>query len=61
MEIPTPEQLAKTDALRADGYIWNQQKSISAAGVVMEKGDDMWFFGLGGEIMHNPEGPTIRL
>lgn len=60
-EIPTKEQLDKTDELRAQGYIWNQAKSISACGVVMEKDNDIWFFGLGGEIMHNPEGLTIKV
>lgn len=49
---PTQAQITKIDQLRADGYIWNQRDSISAAGVVMDKGDDRWFFGLSGEIEH---------
>ena len=52
VEAPTPEQTAKTEELLAKGYIWNKQDSISAAGVVMDKDNDRWFFGLSGEIEH---------
>lgn len=51
---PTKEQVDKIDALKLDGYVWNQKDSISAAGVVMDKGSDRWFFGMQGEIIHNP-------
>jgi hypothetical protein len=52
---PTKEQNDKVEELRIDGYVWDQKDSISAAGVVMRKGEDIWFFGLEGEIMHNPQ------
>jgi hypothetical protein len=54
--IPTQEQTDKIEVLKKNGYVWNQQESIAAAGVVMRKGKDFWFFGLDGEIMHNPVG-----
>lgn len=53
--VPTKEQLDKINQLAADGYKYNKAKSISAAGVVLEKGDDLWFFDLDGGIMHNPQ------
>lgn len=59
--MPTQEQLTKINQLRSEGYIWNKQKSISAAGVILEKGEDFWFFGLSGEILHNPEGWSIKI
>lgn len=52
---PTPEQDKKIQELWNQGYRWNKEKSIASAGVVLEKGDDLWFFGLDGEIMHNPD------
>lgn len=54
----TPEQRAKIEELIADGYIWNQKDSIAAAGIVLDKGDDRWFIGLNGEILHNPHKRT---
>ena len=59
---PTKEQDEKMQSLQRQGYKWNQQKSISAAGVILEKGEDFWFFGLSGEILHNPEALlTVKL
>lgn len=64
--IPTTEQLNKIDELEVQGYKWNKPHSVSAAGVVLDKGKvgdsdyDFWFFGLDGEIMHNPKGFRIE-
>lgn len=58
---PTKEQLDKTNELLSQGYIWDREKSISSAGVVLTKGDDLWWFGLNGEIMHNPDSITIKI
>jgi hypothetical protein len=55
------EQEAKIDELRLQGYIWNKHKSGASAGVVLEKGDDLWYFSLDGDIMHNPESLTIQV
>jgi len=58
----TIEQHKKMNELINEGYQWNQQKSISAAGVILDKGEDFWFFGLSGEIEHNPQALlTIKL
>ena len=51
----TPEQRKKIEELMAQGYVWDKEDSVAAAGVVLKKGKDTWFFGLGGEIMHNPD------
>lgn len=51
----TPEQQKKIEELVANGYIWNKEDSVAAAGVVLDKGKDRWFFGLSGEIIHNPD------
>jgi len=51
----TPEQRKKIEELTAQGYVWHKEDSAAAAGVVLKKGEDVWFFGLGGEIMHNPD------
>jgi hypothetical protein len=56
----TPEQRKRIDELTAQGYVWDKEDSAAAAGVVLKKGEDTWFFGLGGEIMHNPQGLTIK-
>src|SRR5687768_8764010 len=60
----TPEQGKKIEELQNQGYKWNKEKSAAAAGVILEKREDIWFFGLGGEIMHNPdkfkEGIVLR-
>lgn len=61
MTGPTQEQDDKIQSLERDGYVWDKQKSISAAGVVLTKGKDLWFFGMNGEIMHNPQSVTIKL
>lgn len=43
-------------------YKWDKQHSAAAAGVVLKRADgDFWFFGMEGEIMHNPDGITIKL
>lgn len=55
----TPEQRAKIEELILDGYIWNEKDSVAAAGVVLDKGADRWFFGLGGEILHNPDKQAV--
>lgn len=57
----TKDQDNKVWELSVMGYQGNLAKSVAAAGLVMEKGDDFWFFGLGGEIMHNPDGITIKV
>lgn len=57
---PTTEQLDKMEEISFQGYKWDRAKSLSSCGVVMMKGDDMYFFGLTGEIMHNPEGYVIK-
>lgn len=57
VQYPTTEQINKIDELKAQGFTWDQDKSISAAGVIMTKGDKEWFFGLQGEIMENPNLP----
>jgi len=59
--FPTPEQEAKTEELRKIGYTWDKNKSTAACGVVLTKGDDLYFFGLSGEILHNPDGITIKV
>lgn len=55
----TPEQRRKIEELISDGYIWNEKDSIATAGVVLDKGADRWFFGLGGEILHNPDKQAV--
>jgi hypothetical protein len=54
-DLPTPEQDKKMQELIKQKYKWNKEKSAASAGVVLEKGNDLWFFGLDGEIMHNPD------
>lgn len=53
------QQIEKILELEKQGYMWNREKSILAAGVVYIKGKDLYFFGLNGEILHNPDGITI--
>lgn len=55
------QQIAEIDKLRADGYVWNKAKSTSSAGVVLEKGDDLYYFSLDGEIMHNPQSMSFSI
>lgn len=54
----TEHQKEKMSEISDKGYKWNREESGAAAGVVMEKWHggkrDFWFFGLDGEIMHNP-------
>lgn len=61
MYTATKEQLDKIAGLKILGYKWNKAKSLSAVGVIFEKEDDLWFFGLNGEIMHNPDSLTISV
>jgi len=56
----TKEQHEKIEELQKQGFKWNKSKSISACGVVLEKDNDIYFFGLNGEILHNPQGNTIK-
>lgn len=43
-------------------YKWDKQHSVAAAGVVLKRPDgDFWFFGMEGEIMHNPDGIKIPI
>lgn len=49
------KQLDKIAALDKLGYKWDKTMSLQAAGVVMRKGEDIWFFGLDGSITHNPK------
>lgn len=59
---PTAEQEQKISELQDQGYVFDEHHSVAAAGVVLKQADgDFWFFGLDGEIMHNPEGLTIAL
>jgi len=52
---PTQEQLQKIEEIKKQGYTWNKSKSIAAAGVIFEKGEDFYPFGMDGEIEHNPK------
>lgn len=62
-EIATKEQIAKIDELFSQGYLWNRIRSACAAGVILEdpQSNDFWFFGMDGEIMHNPEEYSITI
>ena len=48
------EQSDKIVEIALQGYKLDMKDSISACGLVYKKGEDIWFFGLEGEIMHNP-------
>lgn len=53
---PTKLQNQFIRVLQTIGYQRDKQHSAAAAGVVLKKADgDFWFFGMEGEIMHNPE------
>lgn len=56
-KAPTKFQLSLTNALLNQDYKWEKGQSLAAAGVVVkrESDGDFWFFGMEGEIMHNPE------
>lgn len=69
-DAPTSRQERKIEDLKKEGYTWDAKHSVAAAGVVLSRGkrkagsiakDDFWFFGMEGEIMHNPDGITIKL
>lgn len=57
---PTPEQDRKIQELQREGYTWNKQRSLSAVAVILDKGEDFWFFGLDGSIEHNPYGIKVH-
>ena len=58
---PTAEQDSKMKQLMKQGYMWDKPMSASSAAVVLRKGNDLWFFGMQGEIDHNPQITTIKL
>lgn len=61
-KAPTPLQSQLIEYLQSRySYEWNKQKSVSAAGGVLERKSDgdFWFFGFDGELMHNPNGIRI--
>ena len=51
----TTEQEEKIKSLILLGYTWDKAHSVSAAGVVMRRLTDFYFFGLDGSITHNPD------
>jgi hypothetical protein len=57
----TKQNDAKIQQLWRDGYYWDKQMSCSAAGVIMRKGGDIYFFGLDGEVLHNPKGFSVKV
>lgn len=57
---PTEEQNDKIFQLEKQGYKLDEPTSISACGLVYVKGKDIYFFGVDGEIMHNPDGLQIE-
>lgn len=62
MGAPTYQQTQFTHYLQTIGYDWDKQHSAAAPGVILKRADgDFWFFGMQGEIMHNPDGITIKL
>lgn len=52
---PTQEQKDKLEELLAQDYIWDIEKSAASAGVILIKDNDVYFFGLDGTIVHDPE------
>lgn len=56
-KAPSHLQTQFTQRLQNDGYVWDKKHSTAAAGVILKRDSDgdFWFFGLEGEIMHNPE------
>lgn len=61
-KAPTDIQVQFTKYLQINGeYVWDKKHSAASAGVVLRRkfDGDFWFFGLEGEIMHNPEGLLI--
>ncbi len=52
---------ARIQALQKEGYVWDQDLSISYAGVVLKKGDDLYVFDMEGNEHHNPEGISIKI
>jgi hypothetical protein len=59
--VPSKEQLEKIENIKMLGYTYDKQHSMAAAGVIFSKGNDFYFFGLEGEIMHNPKGLMIKV
>lgn len=58
----TKEQEEQIEKLLKLGYIWDKEWSILASGVILKKSSaEFWFFGLQGEMIHNPKGITIPL
>ena len=55
----TIEQHIKINYLKSEGYIWNKQLSAAYCAVVLSKNNDLWVFGLTGEIDHNPVGIKV--
>lgn len=53
-------QLAKISEIQSQGYVYNENRSISSAAVIFEKGNDFYFFGFDGSIEHNP-APFLSL
>lgn len=63
-KAPTPLQNYLMTVLQnMHRYVWDKGRSVAAAGVVLKRDSDgdFWFFGMEGEIMHNPDGITIKL
>lgn len=56
-KAPSDIQTQFMNYLQNGEYVWDKPHSVSAAGVILKRKSDgdFWFFGLGGEIMHNPE------
>lgn len=57
-DVPTKEQDILMQKLLSEGYSICKADSISAAGVVLKKGDNQYFMGMNGEIIKNPHDPT---
>jgi hypothetical protein len=58
---PTDEQITKMAQLFKQGYRWDKKMSESTCKVVLKKDDDIWLFGLNGEIIHRPQYMIICL
>ncbi len=60
MAMLTPEELSrKNDARISEGYEWDKALSISYAGVVLRKGNDIWVYDMEGGQHYNPAGMRI--
>jgi len=58
---PTDEQVNKAAELFKQGYKHDSGMSLAASGIALRKGNDVWVFGLNGEILHNPQSIVICL